>query len=158
MKTENMPAGGWIVDARSKSCSCAYNRNHALCCHVVAGVEPACPGVSMQSRQFVRPNYDHDDSSVASSEVSDGPSSDDDFMDTVQSTSRNHLVNIEPVLRTVHGADSSTQTLPTSSPAASIVSTVSCGSTMVLDAEDEPLRTQSSMGMPSSCMCLATFS
>ncbi|OWY99900.1 hypothetical protein PHMEG_00029020 [Phytophthora megakarya] len=57
MQTEGMPIGGWVVDTRSKSCSCAYNRKHALCCHVIAacvvgGV--ACPGVSMRTRQFVR--------------------------------------------------------------------------------------------------------
>ncbi|KAE9000782.1 hypothetical protein PF011_g14035 [Phytophthora fragariae] len=62
MQTEGMPSGGWIVDTRSKSCSCAYNRKHAMCCHVISafihsGV--ACPGVSMRTRQFVRPRQVH---------------------------------------------------------------------------------------------------
>ncbi|GMF26076.1 unnamed protein product [Phytophthora fragariaefolia] len=60
MQTQGMPSGGWIIDTRSKSCSCLFFWKYSMCCHVVnaciaGGV--ACPGVSMRSRQFVRPNH-----------------------------------------------------------------------------------------------------
>ncbi|GMF54265.1 unnamed protein product [Phytophthora fragariaefolia] len=62
MPIKGMPAGGWIVDTRSKACSFPYSRKHGLCCHIIApciqaGV--ACPGVSMNTRRFVRPNHVH---------------------------------------------------------------------------------------------------
>ncbi|OWZ09288.1 LOW QUALITY PROTEIN: hypothetical protein PHMEG_00018039 [Phytophthora megakarya] len=33
MQTKGMPTGGWDVDTRSKSSSCAYNRKRGLCYH-----------------------------------------------------------------------------------------------------------------------------
>ncbi|GMF17461.1 unnamed protein product [Phytophthora fragariaefolia] len=36
-QTEGMLATGWVVDTRSKACSCLYYEKHRTCCHLIAG-------------------------------------------------------------------------------------------------------------------------
>ncbi|GMF42191.1 unnamed protein product [Phytophthora fragariaefolia] len=81
MQIKGIPAGGWIVDTRSKACSCPYSRKHGLCCHIIAPciqADVACPGVSMNTRRFVRQNHVH-----AAEDSDDTPSDHDTvIMDT----------------------------------------------------------------------------
>ncbi|GMF53202.1 unnamed protein product [Phytophthora fragariaefolia] len=88
MQTQGMPSGGWIVDTRSKSCSCLFFCKHSMCFHVVraciaGGV--ACPGVSIRSRQFVRPNH---------TDTAEYP---DDFSDAESTGAENDAISSSPV-------------------------------------------------------------
>ncbi|GMF16466.1 unnamed protein product [Phytophthora fragariaefolia] len=57
---KGMPEGGWIVDTRSKACTCLYFEKHGACCHLVAAFIQAgvhMPGVGNNHWQFVHPRY-----------------------------------------------------------------------------------------------------
>ncbi|KAE8901747.1 hypothetical protein PF003_g14342 [Phytophthora fragariae] len=145
MQAEGMPSGGWVVDTRSKGCSCPYSRKRGLCCHIIAaciqgGV--ACPGITMHTRRFVRPNHSHYVLGAASSEESDGSPSDDISLDTRSQSATDTGSRINDTADGTDGLYSTEHCLtPPASPApssVSVASTTSLASTGTLVLEDEP--------------------